>query len=96
MNCAKNLKLLSEYHDGSLNVIEAARVRMHLMICPSCRGIFHDLERIISTAAELRDKSPGAFPDDPDGKDGWRRVELYAWRIKPAIYRSQGRERRLT
>jgi predicted anti-sigma-YlaC factor YlaD len=93
MNCAKNLKLLSEYHDGSLNVIEAARVRMHLMICPSCRGIFHDLERIISTAAELRDKSPGAFPED---KDCWRQVESHAWRIKPAIYRSQGRERRLT
>jgi predicted anti-sigma-YlaC factor YlaD len=93
MNCAKNLKLLSEYHDGTLNVIEAARVRTHMMICPSCRGIFHDLERIISTAAELRDNSPGAYPDD---KAVWRQVELYAWRIKPAIYRSQGRERRLT
>jgi predicted anti-sigma-YlaC factor YlaD len=93
MNCAKNRKLLSEYHDGSLNVIEAARVRMHLMICHSCRGIFHDLEQIISTAAKLRDKSPDACPDD---KAGWRRVESDAWRIRPTIYRSQGHERRLT
>ena len=75
MNCAKSLKLLSEYHDRSLNVIEAVRVRMHLMICPSCRGIFHDLELIVSTAAELRDKSSVACPDD---KAGWRRFELAA------------------
>jgi predicted anti-sigma-YlaC factor YlaD len=75
MNCAKSLKLLSEYHDGSLNVIEAVRVRMHLMICASCRGIFHDLEVIVSTAAELRDKSSVACPDD---KAGWRRFELAA------------------
>jgi predicted anti-sigma-YlaC factor YlaD len=93
MNCAKSLKILSEYHDGSLNVIEAARVRMHLMICPSCRGIFHDLKRIISMAAELRDKGAAACPDD---KAGWRRVESDAWRIRPAIFRSPGRERRLT
>ena len=75
MNCAKSLKLLSEYHDGSLNVIEAARVRMHMMICPSCRGIFHDLELIVSAAAELRDKSPAACPDD---MAGWRRFESAA------------------
>jgi predicted anti-sigma-YlaC factor YlaD len=79
MNCAKSLKLLSEYHDGSLNIIEAARVRMHLMICHSCRGIFHDLELIIAAAAELRDKSPGA---SPDGK-----------RIRPIIFRSRSHER---
>jgi predicted anti-sigma-YlaC factor YlaD len=75
MNCAKSLKLLSDYHDRSLNVIEAVRVRMHLMICPSCRGIFHDLEMIVSTAAELRDKSSVVCPDD---KAGWRRFELAA------------------
>jgi predicted anti-sigma-YlaC factor YlaD len=75
MNCAKSLKLLSEYHDGSLNVIEAVLVRMHLMICPSCRRIFHDLELIVSTAAELRDKSSVACPDD---KTGWRRFESAA------------------
>ena len=75
MNCAKSLKLLSEYHDRSLNVIEAVRVRMHLMICPSCRGIFHDLELIVSTAAELRDKSSVACPDD---KAGWLRFESAA------------------
>ncbi len=37
MKCAKNMKLLSDYHDKSLNMIETARVRMHLMICLSCR-----------------------------------------------------------
>ena len=89
MNCDKSLKLLSEYHDGSLNVIEAVRIRMHLMICPSCRGIFHDLEMIVSAAAELRDKSSGACPDD---KIGWRRFELDAWQIKPTIFQSRRRE----
>jgi predicted anti-sigma-YlaC factor YlaD len=86
MNCAKSLKLLSEYHDGSLNVIEAVRVRMHLMICPPCRGIFHDLELIISAAAELRDKSSIAGPDD---KAGWRRFELAA--LNPADFAGKGR-----
>jgi predicted anti-sigma-YlaC factor YlaD len=75
MNCVKSLKLLSEYHDGSLNVIKTSRVRMHLMICPSCRGIFNDLEQIIAAAAELRNNSSGACPDD---KVGWRRFESAA------------------
>jgi predicted anti-sigma-YlaC factor YlaD len=89
MNCVKSLKLLSEYYDGSLSVIEAVRVRMHLMICPSCRGIFHDLGMIISAAAKLRDKSPGVCPDD---KAGWRRFESDASKIAPTIYRSRRRE----
>lgn len=72
MNCAKSLKLLSDYHDGSLNVIEAVLVRMHLMTCHSCRRIFHDLEQIVFAAAELRDKSPGACADD---MAGWLRFE---------------------
>jgi len=70
MKCTKNLKLLSDYHDGSLNMIETARVRMHLMICLSCREISHDLELIITAAAELRDKSHVTCPD---GKVSWRR-----------------------
>jgi predicted anti-sigma-YlaC factor YlaD len=70
MKCAKNVKLLSDYHDRSLNLIETARVRMHLMICLSCREISHDLELIINAAAELRDKSPVTCPD---GKVSWRR-----------------------
>jgi predicted anti-sigma-YlaC factor YlaD len=74
MNCVKSLKLLSEYHDGSLNVIEAVGIRMHLMICPSCRGIFHDLEQIVAAAAELRDNSVAC----PDDKAGWRRFESAA------------------
>jgi predicted anti-sigma-YlaC factor YlaD len=89
MNCAKSLKLLSDYHDGSLNIIEAARVRMHLMICPSCREISHDLGLIIAAAAELRDKSPDACPD---GKVGWRRFES----ARPAAFRSRSRERQST
>jgi predicted anti-sigma-YlaC factor YlaD len=75
MNCAKSLKLLSDYHDGSLNVIESARVRMHLMICSSCRRIFHDLELIIGAAAELRYKNPVNCPDE---EISWRRIESAA------------------
>jgi predicted anti-sigma-YlaC factor YlaD len=78
MNCVKSLKLLSEYHDGSLNVIEAVRIRMHLMICPSCRGISYDLEQIIAAAAELRNNNSVACPDD---NVGWRRFESAALKI---------------
>jgi predicted anti-sigma-YlaC factor YlaD len=75
MRCAKNVKLLSDYHDGSLNMIETARVRMHLMMCLSCRAISDDLELIIAAAADLRGKSHGACPD---GKVSWRRFESAA------------------
>jgi len=75
MKCTKNVKLLSDYHDGSLNMIETARVRMHLMICLSCREISHDLELIIAAAAELRNKSHITCPDE---RVGWRRFESVA------------------
>ena len=75
MKCAKNVTLLSDYHDKSLNMIETARVRMHLMICLSCREIAHDLGLIIAAAAELRNKSHVTYPDE---KAGWRRFESVA------------------
>ena len=75
MNCTKSVKLLSDYHDGSLNRVESARVRLHLMTCFSCREISHDLELIISAAAELRDKS---YVTCPDEKLSWRRFESAA------------------
>ena len=67
--------LLSDFHDRSLSMIETARVRMHLMICVSCRGISHDLEQIISAAAELKEKGHITFPDQ---KAGWQRFESVA------------------
>jgi len=75
MKCAKNVTLLSDYHDKTLNMIETARVRMHLMICLSCREISHDLELIIAAAAELRGKNHVTCPD---GKVSWRRFESAA------------------
>ncbi len=75
MNCTKSVKLLSDYHDGSLKKIESAQVRLHLMTCLKCREIAHDLELIISAAAELRDKSHVPCPDE---KLSWRRLESAA------------------
>jgi len=75
MNCAKNVILLSDFHDGLLNVIETARVRAHLMMCRSCREVSRDLELIISAAAELRDES---YVTGPNEKVSWQRFESAA------------------
>ena len=75
MNCAKSIRLLSDFHDGSLNVIETAKVWMHLMACLSCREIFRDLDLIVTAAAELRDKDCVTYPNE---KVSWRRLELAA------------------
>ena len=82
-NCAKNVILLSDYHDRTLNVIKTAQVRMHLMLCLSCRVIFQDLEQIVVAAAELRDRFHFKCPDQ---KVSWRR-------IRPTIFRSSSHER---
>jgi predicted anti-sigma-YlaC factor YlaD len=75
MNCAKNTTLLSDFHDGLLSDIDSARVRTHLMLCRSCREVFHDLELIISTAAELRDENSVTYPQE---KAGWQRFQSAA------------------
>ncbi|MGE0128277.1 MAG: anti-sigma factor [Blastocatellales bacterium] len=75
MNCTRNLTLLSDFHDGLLDNIETAQVRTHLMLCLSCREVFHDLELIVSAAAELRDENCGACPSE---KVSWQQVQTAA------------------
>lgn len=62
MDCAKSLALLSDFHDGSLNETEIEQVRLHLVDCPPCDGVFRDLTLIVIIAAELRDESALPFP----------------------------------
>ena len=75
MNCTKSRTLLSDFHDGLLNNIETAQVQTHLMLCLSCREVFHDLELIISAAAELRDENSVTCPNE---KAGWQRLQSAA------------------
>jgi hypothetical protein len=44
----------------------------HLTLCPSCQEAFHDLEMIVSVAAELRNEGCEAYPGE---EVGWRRLE---------------------
>jgi len=75
MNCAKNLTLLSDFHDGLLNNVETAQVQTHLMLCLSCREVFHDLELIVSAAAELRDENCVTCPSE---KVSWQQIQTTA------------------
>lgn len=75
MNCTKSITLLSDFHDGLLNTIETAQVRAHLMFCLSCREVFHDLELIVSAAAELRDDNCVTCPSE---KTGWQQLRTAA------------------
>jgi predicted anti-sigma-YlaC factor YlaD len=73
MNCKMSLALLSEYRDGQLNDSLNEQVRQHLSNCSPCLGIFRDIEIIVLRAAELRDESSIAFPDE---KNIWRRMGI--------------------
>lgn len=87
MKCAKNLTLLSDFHDGLLSGAEAASVRTHLMLCLSCREIFHDLELIVSAAAELRDEDHVTCHNE---KVSWQQIRATALSL-PESARGQQR-----
>ena len=61
MDCATSLALLSDFHDGLLNEVDSEQVRLHLVNCPPCDGVFSELKIIITTAAELREESTIPF-----------------------------------
>jgi hypothetical protein len=71
MDCTKIISQLSEFHDGLLAEGEETSVREHLIICPSCEGIYRDLELIVSMAWDLRRDEHLACPR----KRIWQRVE---------------------
>jgi predicted anti-sigma-YlaC factor YlaD len=75
MNCIQSLMSLSDFHDGLLSNVETAQVRAHLTLCPSCQEVFHDLELIVTTAAELRDEDCVTCPSE---KVGWQRLQMAA------------------
>ncbi|MGH9766237.1 MAG: anti-sigma factor family protein [Blastocatellia bacterium] len=75
MNCTNYRRLLSDFHDGLLKDVETSQVRTHLMICLPCREIFHDLELIVTAAAELYDETCVTCPDETAS---WKQFELAA------------------
>ncbi len=73
MDCVKSIMLLSDFHDGALNQEEQAQVRAHLALCSPCKGIFRDIDTIVTAASKLRDEQGIAFPDE---NVLWQRMQI--------------------
>lgn len=58
MKCVKAKKLISKYMDGDLDKKRASSLEEHLEVCPECRKLFKDFERIASRAKTLAEKEP--------------------------------------
>ena len=64
MECANNIELLSDFHDGTLDEVVQVEVRDHLALCQPCAGIFRDLDTIVMAATVLRAEQEITFPDE--------------------------------
>jgi hypothetical protein len=53
MACDKYLNSIQERVDGTIGSIRRAELEMHLEMCPECRALFEDLQRIHGAAADL-------------------------------------------
>ena len=73
MDCVKSIMLLSDFHDGALNQEEQAQLRAHLALCPPCKGIFRDIDTIVTAAGKLRDEQGITFPDE---NVLWQRMQI--------------------
>ena len=73
MDCARSIELLSEYTAGSLGENDSIFVRMHLLDCVDCNGVFEDLRLIVQTATLLRNENGIAYPDE---ELLWQRVSV--------------------
>jgi tetratricopeptide (TPR) repeat protein len=58
MKCTKAKKLISDYMDGDLDTKRASSLEEHLEVCPECRKLFKDFERIASKAKTLAKREP--------------------------------------
>ncbi len=73
MECEENLPLLSEYHAGALDDTQRDGVRQHLVDCPPCCDIYHDVEEIVTSASSLRTEEGISFPDE---NTVWQRIQF--------------------
>ena len=65
MDCATSLAWLSDFHDGALEKVNEVLVGQHLLACPECAEVYHDLAIIVLKAAELRWACSAASPNEP-------------------------------
>lgn len=78
MNCTESLALLSDYHDALLSVEDSTQVRIHLLECAPCDGVFRELKMIVIIAADLRDGRSTSFPDEAAF---WERLTIHKQQV---------------
>ncbi|RZI43401.1 zf-HC2 domain-containing protein [Herbaspirillum sp. HC18] len=62
--CKEVHRLTSEGLDRELNIVERARVRMHLLVCNACRTFTGQMDLLRKAMLRLGGESDG----DPDAK----------------------------
>ena len=58
MRCAKAKRLISEYIDNGLTGRKGASLERHLRLCPDCRKVLEDFQKIADDAKKLESLTP--------------------------------------
>jgi predicted anti-sigma-YlaC factor YlaD len=69
LDCKDVSRLLSDAQDGELDAGVRARMRLHLVICRTCRNVDEQLDFIRRAMRRLGRDEPAA-EDKPPGKSG--------------------------
>jgi len=58
MRCSKAKKLISDYIDRNLKVRQNTSLEKHLDVCPDCRKLLKDFQKIANSAKEIEELAP--------------------------------------
>lgn len=72
MRCSTVKKLISDYIDSDLKARQIVRLEKHLEVCPDCKNLLKNFQRITESAKELEELAPS--------EDTWLKIEA---RLKP-------------
>jgi anti-sigma factor RsiW len=86
MECKEALPLIHEYLDGQLKGMEAVPLKEHLLVCPACRLLLKQLERVEAlvqawhqprTPEGLTERIMQALPPVKQRNPGWQWVRKH-------------------
>jgi predicted anti-sigma-YlaC factor YlaD len=77
LTCADIVKLITDYNEGRLDVVERRRFEEHVSICPPCRSFLDQMRMTVELVGELREEDvpPEMEQHLLDAFRDWRRDE---------------------
>lgn len=58
LGCDEVERLMSDYQDGALPMRKRMAIRLHLMMCRSCRSMEQSMRETLGVLRQLRDEAP--------------------------------------